>query len=125
MDWDTKTVIPEVCNFKNLLPATTSHCNTKSQNQAWKRSSRSPSATGQPSTLIPKPYPQGTHPDASCTLPEDIFQEDQHGSGRKLSECAQVFEPCKAPGPVESLGCILILSLHSGSCWLWDWVEYI
>lgn len=46
MDWDTKTLILEVCSFKNLLPASTSHWNTKSQNPlAWKRSSKSPSTT--------------------------------------------------------------------------------
>lgn len=52
-------------------------------------------------------------PDASCTLPEDIVQEDQRGSGGSLSEWAHVFEPCRAPGPVESLGCLLILSLST------------
>ena len=32
---------------------------------------------------------------------------------------------CRTPGPVESLGCLLVLSLHSGYHQLWDWVENI
>lgn len=124
MDSDTKTLITEACSFKNWLPTSTSHRNTKPQNQqAWKRPSRSPSATDNLVYLLLNHIPKV--PDASYTLPEGIVQEDQHDSGRKLSEYAQVFEPCRPRGPVEFLGCLLILSLHSGSCWLQIWVENI